>query len=59
MTSLTQTSAKIYQFPVGGRGGPARRERSNSGGEASSANILTCTSWYHEVAMLEEQIKPQ
>jgi hypothetical protein len=60
VASLTQTSAKIYQFPVGGRGGASRREHTDAAAEASSANILTCTSWYHEVAMLDNQAsKPQ
>lgn len=60
VNSLSQTTAKIYQFPVGGRGGIARRERAAADAVAHSANVLTCTSWYHEAAMLEDQtIKPQ
>ncbi|WP_175557616.1 DUF2735 domain-containing protein [Rhodopseudomonas pseudopalustris] len=55
---LNQTSAKIYQFPVGGRSGPSRREPNVA--DAGSHNVLTCASWYHEAALLEEQTrKPQ
>jgi hypothetical protein len=55
VSSLNQTSAKIYQFPVGGRGGPGRRGPTVAEAASNSANILTCSSWYHEVAMLEDQ----
>jgi len=57
VSSLTQTSAKIYQFPVGGRNGPGRRVLASTDAASNPANILTCSSWYHEVAMLEEQSK--
>ncbi|KPF95216.1 DUF2735 domain-containing protein [Rhodopseudomonas palustris] len=58
MRSLEQTSAKIYQFPVGGRGGIARREQATT--ETVSHAVVTSSSWYHEAAMLDEQPrKPQ
>ncbi|MGP9813904.1 DUF2735 domain-containing protein [Rhodopseudomonas sp. NSM] len=58
MSSLNQTSAKIYQFPVGGRGSLDRRQPNVA--EAGSRNVVTSSSWYHEAAMLEEQTpKPQ
>nr|WP_205512169.1 DUF2735 domain-containing protein [Rhodopseudomonas sp. BR0M22] len=52
---MNQTSAKIYQFPVGGRDGANRTVLSSSEAASNPANILTCSSWYHEIAMLEEQ----
>jgi hypothetical protein len=56
--SLEQTSAKIYQFPVGGRGGLARREQATAKGPSHA--VVTSSSWYHEAAMLDEQPqKPQ
>lgn len=55
MSSLNQTSAKIYQFPVGGRDGANRTALPSSEAASNPANILTCSSWYHEIAMLEEQ----
>lgn len=58
MTTLIQTSAKIYQFPIGGRGGLVRREPGKT--DADSRNVVTSSSWYHEAAMLEDQThKPQ
>ncbi|RJF70804.1 DUF2735 domain-containing protein [Rhodopseudomonas palustris] len=58
MSSLEQTSAKIYQFPVGGRGGLARREQSAP--EIVNRAVVASSSWYHEAAMLDDQQrKPQ
>ena len=58
MSSLNQTSAKIYQFPVGGRGG-SRRTPPSTDAASNPANILTCSSWYHEAAILEDQSRKQ
>jgi hypothetical protein len=55
VSSLNQTSAKIYQFPVGGRNGPERRVLASMEAASNPANILTSSSWYHEEAILEEQ----
>lgn len=58
MSSLEQTSAKIYQFPVGGRSGLARREQAAA--DVASRAVVTSSSWYHEAAMLDDQPrKPQ
>ncbi|WP_322515974.1 DUF2735 domain-containing protein [Rhodopseudomonas palustris] len=58
MSTLNQTTAKIYQFPVGGRGSLARRQPAVA--DTGSRNVVTSSSWYHEAAMLEEQApKPQ
>ncbi|MBI5129423.1 MAG: DUF2735 domain-containing protein [Rhodopseudomonas palustris] len=57
LPNLNQTSAKIYQFPVGGRGGLVRREPAH---ETTTQSVVTSSSWYHEAAMLDEQPrKPQ
>ncbi|HLI98790.1 MAG TPA: DUF2735 domain-containing protein [Bradyrhizobium sp.] len=57
-TNLTQESARIYQFPVGGRaalGGRRREEGAKDAGTASpSFNEAACNgSWYHEAAIRE------
>jgi hypothetical protein len=59
VSGLNQTSAKIYQFPVGGRGTSARRDRIGAETASNPANILTCSSWYHEIAMLDDQSAKQ
>ena len=57
-TSLNQESAKIYQFPAGGRAALGGR----SYGEAKSAletprvsEAMCSGSWYHEEAIRESQ----
>ncbi|MCG6204917.1 DUF2735 domain-containing protein [Rhodopseudomonas sp. HC1] len=58
VSSLEQTSAKIYQFPVGGRSGLARREQKAT--EIVDRAVVASSSWYHEAAMLDDQPrKPQ
>jgi hypothetical protein len=61
-TNLNQESARIYQFPVGGRAGlPGYRDPVQPA-EATSACIskaVTSSSWYHEAAVLEDRSKPQ
>ncbi|WP_454628980.1 DUF2735 domain-containing protein [Bradyrhizobium cenepequi] len=60
-TGLNQESAKIYQFPVGGRAalGGRRYGETRSALElaASQVNKADCSgSWYHEAAI--EESKP-
>jgi hypothetical protein len=53
-TNLGQATAKIYQFPVGGRA--AIRARQNPAIDASTprVNEVVCGSgWYHEAAIEE------
>ena len=58
-TSLNHGSAKIYQFPVGGRSALANRGRD----EAKTASDLASSrvsevafgSWYHEAAIQESK----
>jgi hypothetical protein len=62
-TSLNQGSAKIYQFPAGGRAALGGRRY----GEVNPAAIFgdhrlnqaACSeSWYHEAAIQEAKSKP-
>jgi hypothetical protein len=62
-TSLNQGSAKIYQFPAGGRAALGGRRY----GDVESADTLgnyrlneaACSeSWYHEAAIQEAKSKP-
>jgi hypothetical protein len=56
--NLSQGSARIYQFPAGGRaalGGRSYRE-AKSVSETPRVNEATCSgSWYHEEAIREAQ----
>ncbi|QDW39179.1 DUF2735 domain-containing protein [Bradyrhizobium sp. KBS0727] len=58
-TRVNEGSAKIYQFPAGGRaalGGRRYGETSTAVSEfaASTANLADCSgSWYHAAAILE------
>ena len=45
-TGLNQGSAKIYQFPAGGRAAPA------------AALADCCDSWYHAAAIEDEKTGP-
>jgi len=57
-TSPNQGSAKIYQFPAGGRaavGGQSRGE-ARSASETPGVHEAMCSdSWYHEEAIREAQ----
>jgi hypothetical protein len=60
---LNDGSAKIYQFPSGGRAalGGRRYENITSAKElgASRVNEAACSdSWYHEAAIQEARSKP-
>jgi hypothetical protein len=59
-TSLNQGSAKIYQFPAGGRSalGGRRYEESKTASDsaASRVNEIDCSdSWYHQAAIDESK----
>jgi hypothetical protein len=59
-TSLNHGSAKIYQFPAGGRAalGGRRYEETKSTAEPgpSRVNEVACGSgWYHEAAIQESK----
>jgi hypothetical protein len=59
-TSLNYGSARIYQFPAGGRAalGGRRYEETKTATEVASPRISTadCSgSWYHEAAIQESQ----
>jgi hypothetical protein len=57
-TSLNQGSARIYQFPAGGRSalGGRRYEETKVSAEAASSRVSEAdcsSSWYHEAAIQE------
>jgi hypothetical protein len=57
-SSLSHGSAKIYQFPAGGRAafGPRRLEDTKTATDLSSSRVseVACgDSWYHEAAIQE------
>jgi hypothetical protein len=58
-TALNEGSAKIYQFPVGGRaalGGRSLRETKAIDQDTPRVNEALCSdSWYHEEAIRESQ----
>ena len=57
-TGLNQGSAKIYQFPVGGRAALAGRRYGEARTElaAPSVNLADCCdSWYHAAAIEDEK----
>jgi hypothetical protein len=56
-SSLNHGSAKIYQFPAGGRAALGRRQdEPNSAIDKSRVNESACSgSWYHEAAIQESR----
>jgi hypothetical protein len=59
-TSSNQGSAKIYQFPSGGRAalGGRRYEESNTATDLASSRVneVACSgNWYHEAAIQESK----
>lgn len=47
-------SAKIYQFPEGGRAGLVKRDDAKAAAEAAThLNIVVGGSWYHDEAIQE------
>jgi hypothetical protein len=56
--SVNQGSAKIYQFPVGGRAAANRQDeiRSSKDQAIRPVNAAVCSdSWYHEAAIAESK----
>jgi hypothetical protein len=59
-TGLNRGSAKIYQFPVGGRSATDRRryEESRSANDPASSRVSEVAysdAWYHEAAIQESK----
>ena len=59
-TNVSQGSARIYQFPAGGRAalGGKRREQFKPLAEQPSVRVNEAASgsgWYHEAAILEAE----
>jgi hypothetical protein len=63
-TSLNQGSARIYQFPVGGRSalGARRQDQTRSAtdpgpnlGPARVSEVAVGGAWYHEAAIQESK----
>ena len=53
-TSVNQGSAKIYQFPAGGRAALAGRRNSET--STVTPSIADCSgSWYHAAAIEDEK----
>jgi hypothetical protein len=62
-TSLNQGSARIYQFPAGGRAalGGRRYDEVKSAGALGNYRLneaLCSDSWYHEAAIQEAKSQP-
>jgi hypothetical protein len=61
-TSFNQESAKIYQFPTGGRAalGGRRYEEAKPAIDRSTPRVnesICSGSWYHEEAIQEDRLK--
>ncbi len=55
-TGLNRETARIYQFPVGGRSGQRRAEPTNTADLAARVSEVVCGSgWYHEAAIQESK----
>ena len=55
-TSVNQGSAKIYQFPAGGRAALADRRNTETKTVADAPSIADCSgSWYHAAAIEDEK----
>ena len=59
-TSLNQGSAKIYQFPVGGRAalGGRRYDETKTAADLASSRVSEVAvggAWYHEAAIQESK----
>jgi hypothetical protein len=62
-TSLNHGSAKIYQFPAGGRAafGGRRLEETKPSTDSSASRVSEVAvgdSWYHEAAIQEAKSNP-
>ncbi len=50
----SQESARIYQFPAGGRAALGVKRREEFGAQSTRVNEAACSgSWYHEAAVRE------
>jgi len=63
-TSLNQGSAKIYQFPAGGRAALAGRRYEATNTETGFASpragaAVYSGSWYHEAAIEESKLRDE
>ena len=59
-TRMNEGSAKIYQFPAGGRAAPGGRRYGETKAatefDEPAVNLADCSdSWYHAAAMQESQ----
>ena len=59
-TSLNQGSARIYQFPAGGRSGVSARRQGETPASAEIASprvspVAAGGAWYHEAAIQESK----
>jgi Protein of unknown function (DUF2735) len=59
-TSLNQGSARIYQFPAGGRSGVSARRQGETQASADPASSHVCEvavgdAWYHDAAIQESK----
>ena len=57
-TNLNQGTARIYQFPVGGRTALAGRHGDTSANVAATPRVsetICSDSWYHEAAIQESK----
>lgn len=53
-TNLSQPTAKIYQFPVGGRAALSGcREVAKPAADHSAPRVAVGSGWYHEAAIEE------
>jgi hypothetical protein len=49
-------TATIYQFPVGGRAGLARRREAFEQTTPQSTQVVVSGNWYHEEAIREAEL---
>jgi hypothetical protein len=57
-TNLNQGSARIYQFPAGGRSGVSARRQGEAPAEIASPRVGPVAvggAWYHEAAIQESK----
>jgi hypothetical protein len=59
-TSLNHGSARIYQFPAGGRSGVTARRQNETQAQADLASsraseVAVGDAWYHDAAIQESQ----
>jgi Protein of unknown function (DUF2735) len=59
-TSLNQGSARIYQFPAGGRSGVNARRQGETQASADPVSSQVCEvavgdAWYHDAAIQESK----